>query len=48
MAREAQRLADGWYWPTIGKRFGAMMSNMAEASRFVGPQTTAEMRRAAG
>jgi glycosyltransferase involved in cell wall biosynthesis len=29
MAREAQRLATGWYWPAIGRRFGAMMGRVA-------------------
>jgi glycosyltransferase involved in cell wall biosynthesis len=29
MAREAQRLAARWYWPEIGRRFGAMMGTIA-------------------
>ena len=37
--REAQRLADGWYWPTIGQRFGTMMSAMAEGGQFAPSRT---------
>lgn len=36
MGSEARRLADGWHWPTIGGRFGAMMSGLLEADRLVG------------
>ncbi len=36
MGSEAGRLADGWHWPTIGGRFGAMMSGLLEADRLVG------------
>jgi polysaccharide biosynthesis protein PslF len=36
MGREAKRLADGWYWPTIGRRFGTMMSGLVETDRLVG------------
>jgi glycosyltransferase involved in cell wall biosynthesis len=39
MGRNAHRLANGWYWPTIGRRFGTMMSDMAETNRFVGSPT---------
>lgn len=48
MAREAQRLADGWYWPTVGQRFGTMMSSMAEGDQFAPSQTAAEVARVAG
>jgi glycosyltransferase involved in cell wall biosynthesis len=48
MARDAQRLADGWYWPTIGGRFGKMMAEMAEANRFVGTQRAREVTLVAG
>ncbi len=49
IGRNARRLADGWYWPTIGRRFGTMMSEMAETNRFVGPQTALpEVTRVAG
>jgi len=48
MAMEARRLADGWYWPTIGQRFGTLMSTMALAGSLVGTDTTRETRRAAG
>jgi glycosyltransferase involved in cell wall biosynthesis len=33
MGREAGRLADGWFWPTIGKRFAALMAEMARPRR---------------
>ncbi len=48
MASEARLLADGWYWPTIGQRFGSMMSGIAQADRFVGPSFAAEVARVAG
>lgn len=51
MGREAQRLADGWYWPTIGRRFGTMMtamSRIAGTGRFVGSQPVREVRSAVG
>ena len=48
MGRNAQLLADGWYWPTIGRRFGTMMSEMAEANRFMSPRRTSEVTRVAG
>jgi glycosyltransferase involved in cell wall biosynthesis len=48
MAMEAQRLADGWYWPTIGQRFGTMMSAMAEGDQFAPSQTALEVARVAG
>ena len=48
MAREAQRLADGWYWPTIGRRFGTMMSSLAEVRHLAPSQTTKQVTRVAG
>jgi glycosyltransferase involved in cell wall biosynthesis len=48
MARDAQRLADGWYWPTIGRRFGSMMSDLADAARYGGPRPEREAARVAG
>mgnify|MGYP001814067734 CR=1 FL=1 len=48
MAREAQRLADGWYWPTIGQRFGTMMSAMARGDQFAPSQTAPGVTRVAG
>ena len=51
MAREARRLADGWFWPTIGRRFTDLMSEMApERGRSVGTKTspTPEVQRVAG
>lgn len=29
MSVDAQRLVKGWYWPSIGSRFGSMMSGLA-------------------
>jgi glycosyltransferase involved in cell wall biosynthesis len=48
MANKARLLADGWYWPTIGQRFGSMMSEIAKADRFVGPYIASEVARVAG
>jgi glycosyltransferase involved in cell wall biosynthesis len=48
MGRDAQRLADGWYWPTIGRRFATMMSKMAEANRLMSPRRASEVNRVAG
>ena len=42
-SREARRLADGWYWPTIGQRFDTIMSQMVEVDRLTRPLP--EMRR---
>lgn len=48
MGRDAQILADGWYWPTIGHRFETMMSEMAGASRFMSARRASEVTRVAG
>lgn len=48
MAREAGRIADGWDWPTIGHRFGTMMSQVAEAARSINTQPEREVRHATG
>jgi glycosyltransferase involved in cell wall biosynthesis len=50
MGREARRLAEGWFWPTIGKRFVALMSEMADERRLVGSGTGArpEVHRVSG
>ncbi|MDF1596368.1 MAG: glycosyltransferase [Acidimicrobiia bacterium] len=48
MAHEAQTLANGWYWPTIGQRFGSMMGRVAEAGRFGAPRIAREVHRVAG
>lgn len=48
MARRARQLADGWYWPTIGRRFGTMMSEVADSSRVAGWAPAPEVRRVAG
>jgi glycosyltransferase involved in cell wall biosynthesis len=36
MGSQARKLADGWQWPAIGGRFGAMMSGLLEADLLVG------------
>ena len=48
MAMEAQRLADGWFWPAIGQRFGAMMSRLAPRGRSIDQRAGLELRRVAG
>jgi glycosyltransferase involved in cell wall biosynthesis len=50
MGREARRLADGWYWPTIGRRFADLMSEMVDSRTIVGTWTgsTPEVQRVAG
>ena len=40
MAREARQIADGWFWPTIGRRYGMMMSGLAGAHHVLHPQRT--------
>ncbi len=46
MAQAAGRLADGWFWPTIGRRFDAMMAGIAEPDRFT--RSIPAMSRVAG
>ncbi|CAN5899904.1 glycosyltransferase [soil metagenome] len=48
MGRVARSLADGWYWPTIGRRFSTMVSALVDADRAHGQQPTLEVRRVAG
>ncbi|HSF85453.1 MAG TPA: glycosyltransferase [Acidimicrobiia bacterium] len=48
MRRDAQQLARGWYWPTIGRRFVTMMTEMAEANPFMTPRRASELTRVAG
>ena len=48
MAREARLLADGWYWPTIGRRFGSMMSGLANIDNFIRPHLQSEAASVAG
>lgn len=31
MGREARLLADGWFWPSIGRRFAGVMTGLAES-----------------
>lgn len=47
MARRAQELAREWYWPTIGGRFAATMSEIATLDSSHGAQTL-DYQRAAG
>lgn len=32
MGEQARRIASGWFWPTIGRRFSAAMADMADSS----------------
>jgi glycosyltransferase involved in cell wall biosynthesis len=50
MGRQARRLADGWFWPTIGRRFTRLMSDMAAPRQLVEARTgsTPEVHRVAG
>lgn len=48
MAHRARLLADGWYWPTIGQRFGTMMADMATAGGVVRPQASSQVSHVAG
>jgi glycosyltransferase involved in cell wall biosynthesis len=50
MGREARRLAASWFWPTIGRRFTGMMSEMAAAGGRVGVRADSrpELFRAVG
>lgn len=36
MGALANRVADGWFWPSIGRRFSGLMSDMADSRRLVG------------
>jgi glycosyltransferase involved in cell wall biosynthesis len=48
MAAKSGRLADGWLWPAIGRRFGAMMSTLVPTGRSVGRRMEPEVLRVAG
>lgn len=50
MGWEARRMADGWFWPEIGRRFAGLMSDLAEATSPVGSQAASspEVRCVAG
>lgn len=48
MGREARRIADGWYWPTIGRRFGSMMSGLGQTDHVSHQQPALEVARVAG
>lgn len=47
MTKRARRLADGMYWPSVGRKFAEMMTEMAEAGR-LGSPLAASGRRATG
>jgi hypothetical protein len=46
MAQRAQQLAREWYWPTIGERFAATMSEIATPDLHAA--LTLDRQRAAG
>ncbi len=48
MSHNAQLLADGWYWPTIGRRFETMMSELGRGTRFSNQRRAPEVTRVAG
>ncbi|MGB5565266.1 MAG: glycosyltransferase [Acidimicrobiia bacterium] len=48
MGREARRIADGWYWPAIGRRFGSMMSGLEQTDHVGHQQASLEVARVAG
>lgn len=49
MAREARRLADGWSWPAIGRRYERLMTDLAEpATAIVGAGSRMEAYRVMG
>lgn len=50
MGRKARQLADGWFWPTIGRRFADLMSDMVDARSLVGARAGSrpEVRRVVG
>ena len=48
MARQARQIADGWFWPTIGERFGSMMSDLGRDDHIIEPMPSLEVARVAG
>ena len=48
MGREARQIADGWYWPTIGRRFGSMMSGLGRTAHVDQQLPALEVARVAG
>jgi len=48
MARQARQIADGWFWPIIGDRFGSMMSDLARDDHNIEPMPLREVARVAG
>ena len=48
MARQARQIADGWFWPIIGERFGSMMSDLGRDDHIIEPIPSLEVARVAG
>jgi len=48
MGQDARRLAEGWDWPSIGARFDAMMSGIADTRYQLDPSEPVEISRVAG
>ena len=48
MAIEARRVANGWLWPDVGRRFGAMMATLVPSGRAAARRSGLELRRVAG
>ena len=48
MARQARQIADGWFWPIIGERFGSMMSDLGRNNHVIEPMPSLEVARVAG
>ena len=48
MAADARQIADGWYWPTIGRRFSTMTSGLAGTHTVPSAGRNREVARVAG
>ena len=48
MTREARQIADGWYWPIIGRRCGSMMSGLGRTDHVSHQRPALEVARVAG
>ncbi len=47
MGVQASRMADGWFWPSIGRRFSALMSDMADERNLVRAHPSTPVHRVA-